>query len=106
MAFFDDFEDYELRPDLIKAQDFIDVIKDLRCWVKNFYDQSSIPELTRIKALQRCCSFLVRVLSMIWDDYKTASAERRLEYLMLIKTTLQLFDWMCAKGKENFLFNE
>lgn len=25
---------------------------------------------------------------------------------MLIKTSLQLFDWLCVKGKETFLFNE
>jgi hypothetical protein len=26
-------------------------LKDLRCWVKHFYADSKIPELTRIKAL-------------------------------------------------------
>ena len=26
-------------------------LKDLRCWVKHFYVDSKIPELTRIKAL-------------------------------------------------------
>jgi len=31
---------------------------------------------------------------------------RRLEYLALIKASLQLFDWLCVKGKETFLFNE
>jgi len=24
----------------------------------------------------------------------------------LIKASLQLFDWLCIKGKESFLFNE
>lgn len=34
-------------------------IKDLRCWVKHFYEKSTIPELTRVKALQRCVNFLI-----------------------------------------------
>jgi len=46
------------------------VIKDLRCWVKHFYEQSSIPELTKVKALQRCTSFLMKVVGLVWDDYK------------------------------------
>lgn len=81
-------------------------IQDLRCWVKHFYDQSAIPELTRIKALQRCCSVLVKVIGLVWDDYKEATPERRLEYLEFIKTCLQLFDWLCIRDKEIFLFNE
>ena len=91
---------------MIIVEDFILVIKDLRCWVKHFYDQSTIPELTKIKALQRCASFLVKVVGLVWDDYKSATAEKRLDYLQLIKTSLQLFDWLCIKGKEGFLFNE
>jgi hypothetical protein len=108
VAFFDDFSQLqeELKPPMIVVADFIVRIKDLRCWVKHFYDQSTIPELTRMKALQRCASFLVKVVGLVWDDYKSATAERRLDYLQLIKTSLQLFDWLCIKGKENFLFNE
>jgi len=110
--YFDQFAQMqdELRAKDIKIQyegfNFILLIKDLRCWVKHFYDQSPIPELTKIKALQRCCSLLVKVVGLIWDDYKVQTAERRLESLQLIKTSLQLFDWLCIKGKENFLFNE
>lgn len=96
-------------------------IKDLRCWVKHFYDVSPIPELTRIQALQRCCSFLLRAVGAAWDDAnritlqlskgdkeddKEALAQRRMEYLRLIKSTLQFFDWLCVKGREDFLFNE
>ena len=66
---------------MIVVADFIVRIKDLRCWVKHFYDQSTIPELTRMKALQRCASFLVKAVGLVWDDYKVATAERRLEYL-------------------------
>ena len=45
---------------------------------------------------------------MIWDEYKgkDTTPERKLESLMLIKITLQFFDWLCIKGKHNFLFNE
>lgn len=56
--------------------------------------------------MQRCCSVLVKVVSLVWDDYKLAAPERRLEYLRFIKICLQLFDWLCIRGKENFLFNE
>jgi hypothetical protein len=91
---------------MIIVNDFVLVIKDLRCWVKHFYDESSIPELTRIKALQRCCNFLIRVIGLVWEDYKHVAAERRLEYLLLIKTILQFLDWLCIQNKENFIFNE
>lgn len=109
MAFFDDFSELEeLKPSMISVNAFILAIKDLRCWVKHFYEESSIPELTRIKALQRCCSFLVKVVGMCWDDFysKNVDAERKLEYLQLIKCTAQLFDWLCVKDREIFLFNE
>jgi len=83
VAFFDDFSvlEEELSPSMIHMNDFILVIKDLQCWVKHFYDQSTIPELTKTKALQRCCSFLVKVVGLIWDDYREADPERRLESL-------------------------
>jgi hypothetical protein len=66
---------------MIVVKDFLSSIKDLRCWVKHFYEQSSIPELTRIKALMRCSSFLVKIVALVWDDYKNASPERKLDYL-------------------------
>ena len=78
----------------------------MRCWVKHFYDQSPIPELTRVKALRRSCSFLMQTVNLVWADYKNATPDRKLEYLQLIKGTMQLFDWLCVKGREDFLFNE
>jgi serine/threonine protein kinase len=88
VAFFDDFSELEeLKPSMISVNAFVLAIKDLRCWVKHFYEESSIPELTRIKALQRCCSFLVKVVGMCWDDFKNVNADRKLEYLQLIKCT-------------------
>lgn len=44
----------------VKIEKLIDRIKDLRCWIKHFYNVSTIPELTRLKALQRCMNFLIR----------------------------------------------
>lgn len=110
VAFFDGLaeleDDLDAKAVATKMRELILSIQDLRCWVKHFYDQSAIPELTRIKALQRCCSVLVKVIGLVWDDYKEATPERRLEYLEFIKTCLQLFDWLCIRDKEIFLFNE
>jgi hypothetical protein len=131
MAFFDDFAAVpEIRPAMIVVSDFVALIKDLRCWVKYFYAQSSIPELTRIKALQRCMNFLVRIFKLVWKDYffdrpdlagdmqggvdnaaidiqtEGPSFERKAEYMVLMKSTLQLFDWLCVNNRFIFLFNE
>lgn len=72
VAYFDKVSQMQddLRADKIDIRRFGNLLKDLRCWVKHFYDQSPIPELTKIKALQRCCSLLVKVVGLIWDDYK------------------------------------
>lgn len=54
VAFVEDFNalgDTELTADMIVVDDFISVLKDMRCWIKHFYSESQIPELTRIKAL-------------------------------------------------------
>jgi len=90
VAFFDDCSQVgdDLRADMIVVKDFILVIKDLRCWVKHFYDKSTIPDLTKIKALQRCTSLLIKVVCLVWDDYKNVDVERRLESITLIKSCL------------------
>lgn len=73
VAFFDRIAELEdhLTAEIIagKITELILSIQDLKCWVKHFYDQSTIPELTRIKALQRCCSVLIKVVAIVWDDY-------------------------------------
>ena len=53
VAFFDDWNDYqgELRAEKIPVDDFVNAIKDLRCWIKHFYEKSAIPKLTKIKAV-------------------------------------------------------
>ena len=58
-----------IRPETINVEKFIRYIKDIRCWVKYFYKESEIPELTRIKALQRCINFLIRIYKITWKDY-------------------------------------
>jgi hypothetical protein len=97
----------ELGPLDIKVDKMVLAINDLRCWVKHFYDLSTIPALTKVKAMQRCTSFLVRVVTLTWEDYirKDCDHARRLEYLFLIKTILQLIDWLCVSEREHFIFN-
>lgn len=49
--------------------DWVSLIKDLRCWIKHFYATSTIPELSRIKALQRCMNLLIRIFKVAWNHY-------------------------------------
>lgn len=52
IGFIDAFSQIEeLLPEMIIVDDFLQMISDLRCWIKHFYDESPIPELTRIKAI-------------------------------------------------------
>lgn len=91
-------------------------LKDLRCWIKHFYNTSPIPELTRIKALQRCMNTLIRFLKVLWKDYfrehvdqwgnEEASPEKKIDYMTVIRMCLTLFDWLCINDKTIFLFNE
>jgi hypothetical protein len=70
MQFFDPFSQVQvIKPTDIVIEDMINAIKDLRCWVKHFYSQSPIPELTRIKALQRCMNFLIRITKIVIKLY-------------------------------------
>lgn len=96
-------------------------IKDLRCWIKHFYKQSTIPELTRIKALQRCMNFLIRITKIavreqfIDIDQHTSPTKVKgkveeevvkKDYKKLIRAALSLFDWICVQNKTILLFNE
>jgi len=88
-------------------ENIIAALNDLRCWIKHFYEQSSIPELTRIKALQRCMNYLTNIIRMVWEDFAvTDDSHKKIDYLELIKTILSLFDWLCRQDKYNFVFNE
>lgn len=96
--FIDQVADYEgLTADLINLEDMLNVLKDLRCWIKHFYAESQIPELTRIKALQRAINLFIKVVTILWEDFPNQQ-EKRAEYLILIKHSLQLIDWLCVRG--------
>ncbi len=117
VAFFDDFAgEPVITPAMINVDDFISHIKDLRCWVKHFFAVSTIPELTRIKAMQRCMNLLIRVLKVVWREYfrvgytedghPPCNADTKINYMLLIRTSLSFFDWLCINNKFQFLFNE
>jgi len=53
----------------LKCGEIKENLKNLRCWVKHFYAESKIPELTRMKALQRCMNIFIKFLKAIWKDY-------------------------------------
>jgi hypothetical protein len=61
-------EDWQSARD-IDIDDLSVRIKDLRCYVKHFYDASSIPQSTKAKAMQRCMTFLIKVFKYSWNDY-------------------------------------
>ena len=105
-AFVDEFTRIEdLQPDMIIIDDFLSMLKDLRCWIKHFYAESQIPELKRINALQRCINLVIRVIRILWNDFPN-SHDNRADYLVFIKAGLSLMDWLCVRGQEKFIFNE
>jgi hypothetical protein len=124
MDYFDQFDSIpDISPDMIEVNEIVNSVKDLRCWIKHFYAKSSIPELSRIKALQRCMNFLLRILKICWRDYfydpespdegdeeyvqlAAPTYQRRMDYKVIIKAILQLFDWVCLNNKFIFIFNE
>lgn len=53
----------------INIDTYVEQVRQLRCWIKHFYKQSQIPELTRIKALQRCMNFLIRVTKLAIKEF-------------------------------------
>ena len=44
-------------------------------------------------------------MKILWEDFPNVP-EKRADYLILIKAGLQLIDWLCVKGQEQFVFNE
>lgn len=48
----------------------------------------------------------MRIVNLLWDEYKRATPDLKIRYLQLIKASMQLFDWFCIIGREDFLFNE
>lgn len=108
VAFVDDFAQIEnVSAKMIKVDDFLDLFKDLRCWIKHFYGESQIPELTRIKAVQRCVNLIIRVVRILWAEFfEFEDSDKRADFLILMKGGLQLLDWLCVRGQEHFIFNE
>jgi hypothetical protein len=71
--------------------------------------------LTRIKAMQRCMNLLVRLLKIVWREYfrtqvnefgEPPTAEQKIDYMLLFRTCLSFFDWLCVNDRFLFLFNE
>ena len=113
----------------IEIDDLSVRIKDLRCFVKHFYDRSTIPPSTRAKAMQRCMLFFTKVFKLSWSDYfgfgpalhkgglkavteqmkqaqEPPSEERKQNYLELMRQILMFFDWLLTQKRDAFLFND
>jgi hypothetical protein len=70
MEFFDtEAQKQNLNIKSLNIETYVNQVKHLRCWIKHFYKQSQIPELTRIKALQRCMNFLIRVTKLAVKEF-------------------------------------
>ena len=54
---------------MITVEDFVKHIKDVRCWINHFYEDDDVQEIVKIRALQRCMNFLIRIFKVIWVDY-------------------------------------
>jgi hypothetical protein len=108
------------------VDEFMAMVKDLRCWIKYSYEQSTIPELTKIKAVRRCVNLILKVTRLTWNAYESLEvsrtdldlslqdskkdyhkySERMADFLTLIKYSLSLIDWLCNRKQEHFVFNE
>lgn len=128
VAYVDDMENMgeELTASHVYVDEFMAMIRDLRCWIKYSYTESQIPELTRINAVRRCINLIIKVTKLCWRDYEALevernsfdlatkdgkkkyhkSAERMADFLYLIKCSLTLIDWLCNRKQEHFIFNE
>lgn len=128
----DAFEEIpHITPEYIYTEDLIPLIRDLRCWIKHFYEKEQLRELSKIKAMQSAVNLLLRIFKVAWRDYfydpendqeddtfeddednqgfmqiKAPSEERKLQYLELFKEILQLIDWLCLNNRFIFIFNE
>jgi hypothetical protein len=112
----------------IEIDDISTRIKDLRCFVKHFYDKSTIPQSTKAKAMGRCMAFFIKVFKLSWNDYfgqgptlqkgglkavteqmlqakEPPSEERKQNYLELMRQILSFFDWTLSQNREAFMFD-
>lgn len=116
----------DLHASQIYVDEFMSMVKDLRCWIKYSLSSSPIPELIKMKAIRRCLNLILKVTKLCWNDYERLEVERneadtttkdgKKEYhkfsermsdlLVLIKYNLALVDWLCNRGQESYIFNE
>ena len=70
MAFFDDYAALKMiTPENINPSKLIKVVKNIRCWIKFFYDTSNFKEDTKMKAIQRAINLLIKILKVVWKEY-------------------------------------
>jgi hypothetical protein len=114
MAFFDDYAALKvITPDKINPSNLINVVKNLRCWIKFFYDASNIKEDTKMKAIQRAINCLIKILKVVWKEYMRSdedggdvlTTDTRIDYMQLIRICLSLFEWLCINDKHAFVFS-
>lgn len=56
--------------------------------------------------MQRCMNLLIKVLKVIWREYfSDIETDVKIDYMLLIRTCLSFFDWLCINDKFIFLFN-
>jgi len=94
-----DFDEWEDKWNSAKNIDTIALktrTEELKCWIKHFYDKSTIPELTRVKALQRCVNFLIRAFKLSWVDYFTPNAIDKKKQQSSLKNSYRK-DWVPEK---------
>lgn len=77
-------------------------MRDLKCWIKN--DQSSLPELVKIKAIERCLLTIIRVVNTLWKSYEEADDKGAV--LTIIEKSVFFIDWLCERGEHHYLFNK
>jgi len=110
----------DLQAQHIFVDEFMAMVKDLRCWIKYSMESSPIPELIKMKAVRRCLNLILKVTKLTWLDYERLEVERNesssknnqkvnermSDLLVLIKYNLALVDWLCNRKQESFVFNE
>lgn len=93
----------------IYPDEFMAMVKDLRCWLKYSYASSPIPELIKMKAVRPCLNLVLKVTKLAWEEYERLEVERTQQdfhktsermgdLLVLIKYNLALVDWLCNRG--------
>lgn len=56
--------------------------------------------------MQRCMNLLIKVLKVVWREYfSDIETDLKIDYMLLIRTCLSFFDWLCINDKFIFLFN-